>query len=230
MCVTLPPRHPRRRPVIARHPAPASGVHHPAAIMICRPAKRLVRHPRPAAVRVGPVTIRVRLPAITHHLRVGLPAVAVVVDVNPVAVGLQRIVKEIDRDIDVRLRALDWRGEDQQGRESQDKSFHHKSGVAVLDAFPASLFSRSSHHWPVRQFTVDLRASARSSQPSGCVLRSVSQPTMLRGTPHLKISTFPNLPSSLRIGASASHAIQRQLRADEQIIVTHRHGGQSLLL
>ena len=92
--VIMPPGDPRRPPFVIRHPAPAHilGVH-PAPVVIRHAAPVLVAHPRPAGVRVAPVSIGVRRPVFIHAIRT--PALAVIADLQPLAVGRQRVVEEL---------------------------------------------------------------------------------------------------------------------------------------
>ncbi len=103
----LPPGHPARRPLAARHPDPAeAGDLHPAAVVVGDPAKGLVGlpgpaegGPRPAAVPVGPPS---------GHCDGGLPAVAVTSHLQPAPVGCQILIEE--RVIGCRRRLLHHTG------------------------------------------------------------------------------------------------------------------------
>jgi hypothetical protein len=57
------PRNPGWRPFVARDPDPADAAEsQPAAVVISRPAKRLVGNPGPTGVRISPAAIRIRSP------------------------------------------------------------------------------------------------------------------------------------------------------------------------
>ena len=94
--IAFPPRHPRRSPLAARHPHPAfASVAHPAPVMTRRPAVRFVRAPSPAVVAPHPFAVGVRTPVPVALRLAGLENVAVALDFIPIAVRIQRVVKEI---------------------------------------------------------------------------------------------------------------------------------------
>src|SRR4051812_18247439 len=66
----------------------------PPAVVVSRPSERFVRFPRPTVVGVNPVSVGVRPPAGGAGFA-WLPDVAVRVDFDPVAQGIERRVEEI---------------------------------------------------------------------------------------------------------------------------------------
>ena len=66
--------------------------------MIGCPTEIFVRDPCPSVIGVGPIAIGIGTPIGIIHSHIGLPAVAVAFNVDPVPAG-KIIVKEIDRDL-----------------------------------------------------------------------------------------------------------------------------------
>ena len=96
------PGNPSRTPfhifVTTGNPDPALTLKtRPASVVVGGPTEVFVGDPRPAYIRVGPIAVRIGSPVgIARH--VGLPAIAVIADLNPVAAG-EIVVKEIHADI-----------------------------------------------------------------------------------------------------------------------------------
>jgi hypothetical protein len=93
-----PPGDPCRTPIkiLARKPDPSIiGKVRPAAVVVRSPAEIFVRDPCPTVISVGPISVRVRTPALIVYGYVGLPAVSVTFNVNPVSAG-KILVKVID--------------------------------------------------------------------------------------------------------------------------------------
>ena len=96
--IAFPPGNPRRTPLVIRLPAPAHRFDgKPAPVVINDARKLLVAHPRPARVGESPVAIRVRNPA-ALDIR-GVPAVAVAFHLDPLAVGQERVIEIVERNI-----------------------------------------------------------------------------------------------------------------------------------
>ena len=70
--------------------------------MVGGPAPLFVGGPCPARIRVNPASIRVRSPTL---LDAWLPTVAIVIDVNPVPIGRQPVIKILISYLDLGLRA-----------------------------------------------------------------------------------------------------------------------------
>ena len=82
--VVLPPRHPRRSPIIPRDPHPSvPREKHPAAIVVDRPPERLVREPGPALVGIHPTTPGVGSPRRVNPQCRRLPDVSVIPCLEP---------------------------------------------------------------------------------------------------------------------------------------------------
>ena len=86
-----PPRHPGRRPVRPRDPAPTAVGNQPTAVVIDNAAKGLVTHPSPPHICVGPVAIGVGRPAL---LDVRSPTRAATCNVDPISVRSQGIIEK----------------------------------------------------------------------------------------------------------------------------------------
>ena len=120
-------------PIRIRAPKPSPDPQpKPAAVVISGPAEIFVRHPGPANIGVGPVTIRVRSPIGVTNGDARLPAIAIIGYLNPVAV-VQVVVEEIDRDVRVRARLLRDRKRHRHNRQCHKNSFHLFHTVSVLD-------------------------------------------------------------------------------------------------
>ncbi len=94
--IAFPPGHPRRGPTVARHPEPAAClVITPPAIVIDRPAERLVGGPQPAiAVRPQPLAQRVGAPARRNAGR--HPDIAIRRHGHPAAMRGERRIEYVD--------------------------------------------------------------------------------------------------------------------------------------
>src|SRR4030095_1449110 len=68
----------------------------PASIMISGPAEILVRDPCPSVIGVSPVAVGIGPPILVVYRDVGLPAVSVSFNLNPVSAG-KIIVKDLKR-------------------------------------------------------------------------------------------------------------------------------------
>ncbi len=91
------PGDPAGAPLGAGDPDPADGGDvGPAAIVVDGPAVGFVGVPGPTDVGVEPATVAVGAPAGVDVA--GLPAVAVVADFTPVAVGVEIFIEEVERD------------------------------------------------------------------------------------------------------------------------------------
>ena len=93
------PGNPRWPPVevVAEKPNPSViSQLGPTAIMIGRPTEILVRDPCPTFIGIAPVAVSIRTPIRVIHRHIGLPAVAVTFDIDPVSAG-KIVVKEINR-------------------------------------------------------------------------------------------------------------------------------------
>jgi hypothetical protein len=124
---TSPPRDPRRSPieVFSRKPDPAIVREiGPAPVVIRSPAEILVTDPCPSVIGVCPVTVRVWAPVRIAHREVGLPAVSVAFDIDPVTAG-KIVVNKIYRYIgSTRLRkSTDGKRQHAKGEEN---FFHNR--------------------------------------------------------------------------------------------------------
>ncbi len=127
--VALPPRDPRRPPLVVRHPAPARILQiHPPPVMIDDARELLVAHPRPARVGESPVAIRVGRPVAIHVGRT--PAKAVIGNLDPFAVRQQRIVEVVERNI--RRPGGAWSREREQGGEEEKEEGCEFHGSATF--------------------------------------------------------------------------------------------------
>src|SRR5206468_11734645 len=68
----------------------------PATIMIGRPTEVFVGDPCPTFIGIAPVAVSIRTPIRVIHRHIGLPAVAVTFNIDPVSAG-KIVVKEINR-------------------------------------------------------------------------------------------------------------------------------------
>jgi hypothetical protein len=96
---TSPPRDPRWAPIEVLSGEPDPSIIRevrPTPIMIGGPTEILIRNPCPSVIRVSPVTVGVRTPVRIVYSQVGLPAVSVTFNFNPVSAG-KIIVKIINR-------------------------------------------------------------------------------------------------------------------------------------
>jgi hypothetical protein len=92
--IAVTPRHPRRRPHVTGNPDPSIvGVGSPAAVVERDPAPLLFRHPGPSVVGEHPAAVEIGSPPAPHVT--GGPAATVVVDLHPLAVWSQIVVKEV---------------------------------------------------------------------------------------------------------------------------------------
>jgi hypothetical protein len=64
--------------------------------MIGGPAEILITDPSPSIICVRPITIRIRPPVGIAYCDVGLPAISIAFNLDPVSAG-KIVVKEIDR-------------------------------------------------------------------------------------------------------------------------------------
>ena len=124
--VAVSPRNPARPPLVIRLPDPAH-VHHidPAPVVIDDARKLLVAHPRPARIGESPVAIRVRHPVGIHVRRP--PAEAVARDLDPLAVGQQRVVEIVERNIRG-VRGARGGEREQRGEEEKKEGFEFHGG------------------------------------------------------------------------------------------------------
>ena len=122
MVAALPPSDPGGCPFTAGHPKPAvRGEIQPAAIVVGGPAKVFVGDPGPAGICVGPVAVRIGSP-IRLLSDGGLPDIAVVIGVDPVAIGAECVEEEIDGDIDLRVRRRHRHGPSRRPRRCPHRS------------------------------------------------------------------------------------------------------------
>src|SRR5690606_24315397 len=118
------PRDPCGRPLISRHPHPTAPAEvRPASVVIRRPSPLLVRVPAPAVVGVDPVAVVIRTPAGTYAR---LKAIAVILDIQPVAVGFEFTVEKFEGDGRCRLGARRRKSDQRTGqREKEDAKWFH---------------------------------------------------------------------------------------------------------
>ena len=95
--VVGPPGDPARPPLVAGHPGPADALQpRPASVMVGCPAERLVGYPGPAVVGLRPIAVRVGTPVIVAVRDGGVPHVAEVRGVVPVAVVGEAVVEQVE--------------------------------------------------------------------------------------------------------------------------------------
>jgi hypothetical protein len=94
--IAIPPANPGRAPFFAGHPNPSIiVVMCPAAVVEWRPSPGIVRHPGPAIIGIYPVTVGIIGPEVLSCVR--YPHLAIVLIVNPLAIGTQGIIKSRER-------------------------------------------------------------------------------------------------------------------------------------
>lgn len=93
--VGVTPAHPGGSPNHVRPPAPPDPtMPEPAAIVERRPTPRVIRIPIPARIGINPTAaVKIRAPARVDHHDGGLPNPAIAFQLNPGAIGGERIVK-----------------------------------------------------------------------------------------------------------------------------------------
>ncbi len=156
--VRLPPGDPGGPPLHTRHPIPKVRHRHPTAVVVSGPAKRLVGNPSPAALRMRPITVNVGPPVGLAVRLKRLPAVAVAINVNPVAIRSEGFIKKLDGDFSV-IRPHLGRGKSRHQHNDNNpvQRFHGKNGVggsAGLDADHSPAFTGYEHSVGKRPLTV----------------------------------------------------------------------------
>ena len=124
--VALAPGNPGRPPLVIGPPDPAEILQaDPPAVVIRDRSKIFIGDPGPARIGVSPIAVGVRPPIGIDPPR--LPAIAVVVDVHPVPVGLEAVVEIREGDTRRGLPGQNAHAQKrQQGRQQQGFDFHRR--------------------------------------------------------------------------------------------------------
>jgi hypothetical protein len=135
VALAVPPGDPAGTPLGIGDPDPADVLDVcPAAVVVDGPAVGFIGVKGPAGIGVKPAAFAIRGPSIIDIA--GLPAVAVVADLSPVAIGLEVVIKEVQRDRDADVGGLTGRTAQQECGEEVEEGFHEgreMTGQALAD-------------------------------------------------------------------------------------------------